>query len=197
MMTKTKNPPSLSLAGSPETLRLLDTNILQGRYTKKKVHASYLQTNTQLLPFNLEAEKNLIIACLGDPSCTDRSLRFIQPQDFHKRGLRKIFERCVEFRTNGLSYTPSLLLDSFNGDVDFQKIEDFILAEFQNFITGEVSKHFSTIIKDLSIKRQTIQISEDAINRSFDPSLPADDNLKILIEEANAVLNRCGEVGNA
>ena len=197
MRTIEKPATGKSWAGSNEALCLLDTNSLKAKYTKKKFHATYLQTNTELLPHNKEAEKALIIACLGDPTCVDRSLNFIEPSDFYKRGMRKIFARCVEFRNNGLSYTPSLVIDSFRGDLDFQKIEDFILAEFQNFITGEVSKHFSTIIRDLSVKRQTIKVSEDAINRSFDPSLPADDNLKILIEEAGKVLSRCEEVGNA
>ena len=197
-MTKTKNPPSLSLAGSNEALYFLDTkNNVPKQYNKKNNTASYLQTNTQLLPYNLEAEKNLVVACLGDCTCVDRSLNFIEPSDFYKRGMRKIFERCVEFRNNGLSYTPSLLLDSFIGDPDFEKIEDFILNEFPSFLTGQVAKHFSTIIRDLSVKRQTIKVSEDAINRAFDPSLPADDNLKILIEEAGKVLGRCEGVRDA
>ena len=113
-MIKTKNPPSLSLAGSPEALRLLNTNSLQTKYTKKKVRATYLQTNAQLLPHNNEAERNLIVGCLGDPTCVDRSLKFIEPSDFYKWGLRKIFEKLCEFRKQGRTYTPSLVIETFS-----------------------------------------------------------------------------------
>ena len=147
--------------------------------------------NNRLLPHNLEAEKNLIIGCLGDPTCVDRALRFINAEDFYKRGTRKLFERLCDFRKQGRTYTPSLVIESFRGDPDFEIMENFILAETQNYITGQVAKHFGSIIRDLSIKRRTIQISEDAINRSFDAGYDSRTNLKILINDATRLQKRC------
>ena len=153
--------------------------------------------NNRLLPHNLEAEKNLIIGCLGDPTCCDRALRFVNAEDFYKRGTRKLFERLCDFRKQGRTYTPSLVIESFRGDPDFEIMENFILAETQNYITGQVAKHYGSIIRDLSIKRKTIQICEDVIERSFDAGYDSRTNLKILINDATRLQKRCKEVDNA
>ena len=146
--------------------------------------------NNRLLPHNLEAEKNLIIGCLGDPTCVDRALRFITSKDFYKRGTRKLFEKFCEFRKQGRTYTPTLVVESFRGDSDFEIMEDFILAETQNYITGQVAKHYGSIIRDLSIKRKIIKLCEDAIERAFDAGHDSLGNLEILINDATELRER-------
>ena len=147
--------------------------------------------NNRLPPHNVEAEKNLVIGCLGDPTCVDRSLNFIGPEDFYKRGSRKLFEKFCEFRKQGRTYTPTLVIESFRGDPDFEIMEDFILAETQNYITGQVAKHFGSIIRDLSIQRATIQICEEAIERAFNAGHDSFGSLNILINNATELRERC------
>ena len=152
--------------------------------------------NNRLLPHNLEAEKNLIIGCLGDPTCCDRALRFVNAEDFYKRGTRKLFERLCDFRKQGRTYTPSLVIESFRGDPDFEIMENFILAETQNYITGQVAKHYGSIIRDLSIKRKIIKLCEDAIERAFDAGHDSLGNLEILINDATELRERLERVLN-
>ena len=149
--------------------------------------------NNRLLPHNLEAEKNLIIGCLGDPTCVDRALKFIEPSDFYKGGMRKIFEKFFEFRKQGRSYTPSLILESFRGDPDFEIMEDFIITETQNYITGQIARHYGSIIRDLSIQRKIIKLCEEAIERAFNAGHDSHTNLKILINDATRLQKRCKE----
>lgn len=147
--------------------------------------------NNRLLPHNLEAEKNLVIGCLGDPTCTDRALQFINAEDFYKRGTRKLFERFCQFRKQGRTYTPTLIIESFRGDADFEIMEDFILSETQNYITGQISKHYGSIIRDLSVKRKIIQVCEEAIERAFNAGHDSLGNLETLINDATELRERC------
>jgi len=157
----------------------------------RKTNISPMIINNKILPSNLEAERNLIVACIGDPSCVDRALKIIQPGDFYRRGFRKLFEKFCAFREQGRTYTPTLILQSFEDDEDFAAVENFILDETQNFITGQVANHFGSIILDLSIKRKTIGIAENAIERSFNAGFDSRTNLTTLIGDARQLQTRC------
>jgi len=155
-MVKLKNPPVA--AGS----------VQQETQTKK----SFINNSTnqlefhEILPHNDEAERGLLNQCLADPAATDRARKLIVPDDLYRAGAQKVFERLCEFRDADREYTPSLILDSFEGDPDFERIENLFI-ELAPFYTGGFARHYGRIVLESSIKRRLISICEETIEKSL------------------------------
>ncbi len=133
---------------------------------------TFINSNTkriefhEILPHNDEAERNLLNQCLSDPEATDRVRKLISAEDLYRAGAKKVFERLCEFRDAGREYTPSLILDSFEVDLDFERIEN-LFYEIAPFYTGGFARGYANIVLESSVKRSIIRIFEESIEYSL------------------------------
>ena len=119
------------------------------------------------LPHNWEAEQCSLNACLCDPEATDRTLEFIGPDDFFKRGSKALFKKLCAFRDLGMHYTPSSVVASFKGNPEYDRMEDFVYS-LAPFVLGDFSRHYAKMILETSVRRKMIELFEKGINQAFE-----------------------------
>ncbi len=143
----------------------------------------------EILPHNDEAERDLLNQCLSDPEATDRVRKSIVPQDLYRAGAQKVFERLCEFRDSNREYTPSLICDSFEGDPDFERIEN-LFYELAPFYTGGFARHYAKIVLESSIKRSLIEVGEKIVNQSLSARPDVDSIISNSEEEIRKIIKR-------
>ena len=142
------------------------------RRARDKQKRTFINNNTrrlefhEILPHNLEAECNLLNQCLADPAAVDRVRKFIIPKDFYRAGLKRFFERICEFRDANREYTPSLILESFNGDPNFDQFEN-LYFRICDVYTGGFARHYANIVLENSIKRDLVSVGENLVEQAL------------------------------
>lgn len=153
-----------------------EKNNLQGDYSNSVVEIN------RALPHDTEAESNLLRACLTSTDTVDKVQGVVKPEDFYSSGCGLIFNRLCEFRKNGQSFTPALVIESFRDHSDFDRI-DFFITELGPFWTSQDWPHWARIVRDLSIRRGLVEAGVHLIEECFSLVPNVDESIETFASE--------------
>ena len=161
MTTKTK--PLVAGTARGEYKNLYSTNIIKP--TPIEINA--------VLPRDILAEDNLLSHCLSNGDSTDCAMKICYPEDFSRKGAELVYERIVNFRKQGRSYSPELIERSFEDREDSQFFSDFIwsLPEFWHLSDMGPIRHWARIVREFGLRRRMILGCVHVASNLFDVSI--------------------------
>jgi replicative DNA helicase len=139
----------------------------------------------EVLPRDIVAEDNLLSHCLSNGDSTDCAMRICYPEDFSRKGAVVVFERIVHFRKQGRSYSPELIIKSFDDREDSKFFNDFIwsLPEFWYLSDMGPIRHWARIVREFGLRRRMIlgcvSVASDLFDVSIDVNEMADQIKKL------------------
>ncbi|MCK6444404.1 replicative DNA helicase [Elstera cyanobacteriorum] len=128
--------------------------------------------NTRLPPHNDEAEMALLGAILHNNRAFERVIEFLRPEHFANRVHGKIFEAVGKLIDRGQIADPITLKQYFEANQDLSDIGGFqYLMTLAGALVSVINaEDYGRVIYELYIRRQLIEIGEEAVNLAFSPT---------------------------
>ena len=149
-------------------------------------------SSRRTVPHNLEAERALLGSILLDNSTLNPALELINREDFFSESHRRIFEKMVALSDNNRlidvvtlseELTKEGWLEKVGGVANLTRLSDGVPAGTSAMVT-----EYSRIIKEKSLLRRLIHISENIISRAQQDS----DDAASVIDAAQGQLFEIG-----
>lgn len=125
----------------------------------------------RLPPHNDEAEMALLGAILHNNRAFERVIEFLRPEHFANRVHGKIFEAVGKLIDRGQIADPITLKQYFESNQDLTEIGGFqyLMTLAGSLVSVINAEDYGRVIHELYIRRQLIEIGEDAVNLAFSP----------------------------
>ena len=128
-------------------------------------------------PQDIEAEQSCLSSVLISKDALLRVLGILQPEDFYLERHRTIFESIVDLERKGMPVDLITLKQRLSDMKMIEKIGgDATLAEL--YITSSTSANaefYARRVRDLSLRRKLIDVSNDVVDRCYDTALDTDE----------------------
>ena len=153
-------------------------------YNKNILQRSPIEINA-VLPRDVTVEDNLLSHCLSNGDSADCATKICYPEDFSRKGAEAVFERIVNFRKLGRSYTPEVIIQSFEDREDSKFFSDFIwsLPEFWHLSDMGPIRHYARIVREFGERRRLllgcVNVACELFDLSVDVNEMADQTKKI------------------
>jgi len=150
----------------------------------------------RLPPHNDEAEMALLGAILHNNRAFERVIEFLRPEHFANRIHGKIFEAVGKLIDRGQIADPITLKQYFESNQDLSEVGGFqyLMTLAGSLVSVINAEDYGRVIHELFIRRQLIEIGEDAVNLAFSP-LP-DQTAHTQIEHVEQRLFNLATVGD-
>jgi len=147
----------------------------------------------KLPPYNLEAEQSVLGACIHSSEAFYKALEIINTDDFYKSSHRKIFSSMQGWFSKNKQVDIDVLtlcdvLSARDSLTEVGGIEYLSLLEDYIPTTTAVTHH-SKIVKDKSIVRAVIKMSDSLLRVAYEDQLPAEELLVKVNSEALKLKN--------
>ena len=122
----------------------------------------------RLPPANLEAEQALLAAVLANNHAFERVSEYLLGEHFADAAHARIFEACRKLIERGQQANAITLRNVFDQDGDLADVGGAeYLAQLQaSYITIDV-RHYGSLIYDLFLRRELIDLGEEIVNEAF------------------------------
>lgn len=131
------------------------------------------------LPHNLEAERAILGAILLDDSALLAVFETLKPQDFYLDSHRKVFEKMIHLMNTSRPIDLVTLKDELQRSNELESVGGAAyLAGLTDGLPRAMNiEHYAQIVKEKSTLRRIIQISNEAMTRSYKDEEPAEEIL--------------------
>lgn len=138
--------------------------------------------NVRLPPHNDEAEMALLGAILHNNRAFERVIEFLRPEHFANRVHGKIFEAVGKLIDRGQIADPITLKQYFEANQDLAEIGGFqyLMTLASSLVSVINAEDYGRVVYELFIRRQLIEIGEEAVNLAFSP-LPDQDAANLIL----------------
>ncbi|MFY8105448.1 MAG: replicative DNA helicase [Elstera sp.] len=125
----------------------------------------------RLPPHNDEAEMALLGAILHNNRAFERVIEFLRPEHFANRIHGKIFEAVGKLIDRGQIADPITLKQYFESNRDLTEIGGFqyLMTLAGSLVSVINAEDYGRVIHELFVRRQLIEIGEEAVNLAFNP----------------------------
>jgi replicative DNA helicase len=150
----------------------------------------------RLPPHNDEAEMALLGAILHNNRAFERVIEFLRPEHFANRIHGKIFEAVGKLIDRGQIADPITLKQYFESNRDLTEIGGFqyLMTLAGSLVSVINAEDYGRVVHELFVRRQLIEIGEEAVNLAFNP-LP-DQSAHVQIELVEQQLFNLATVGD-
>ncbi len=124
------------------------------------------------LPHNLRAELAVLGAILVNNDTYHRISDFLRAEDFFEPVHRRIFEACAERIGRGQLADHNTLFHLFDTDETLRELDggEYLARIARAAETIVNAAEYARVVHDLAIKRRLIEIGEEVVNETFDPT---------------------------
>jgi hypothetical protein len=142
----------------------------------------------QLPPQNLDAERQLLAACAIDNAIIPDVLDRLSPEDFYREAHRVLFRSVLDLHGKGLAVDAVSLLNEL-GPERYERLggNDFFADVFASAPHAANWETHLAIIRQHSIRRQTIQAGTSIVRESYSHELTAAESLERAITRLSAI----------
>ncbi len=127
------------------------------------------------LPCNIEAEQAVLGAFLNNNDHVNKVGDFLLPEHFYVPIHKKIYEAIIKCMERGVIGSPITLKSFFDKEESIEKSGatslDYLLKLSVNASTIINLTHFAKDIYDTAIRRNLIEIGQDAVNESYEKDI--------------------------
>ncbi len=150
-------------------------------------------------PANEEAEQALLGALLVNNRAFHKVSDFLRPEHFYDPAHQRIFAAIAETISAGRVASPVTLRPLFDADPELQQEGGgAYLAELAaNVVTVVNAADYGRTIHDLFMRRQLIEVTAEAMEEAYRPSLTSPESLIADIEAQVAALRVHAHAGSA
>jgi len=139
----------------------------------RKLNLEVKSENTfRELPANIDAEQAVLGSFLNNNENVNKVADFLLPEHFYVPIHRKIYEAILKFMERGMIASPITLKSYFEKEEALQDSGvnglDYLLKLSVNATTIVNLTHFSKDIYDTALRRNLIDIGQDAVNESYE-----------------------------
>jgi len=129
-------------------------------------------TLEQLPPQDLDAEKSCIASILLNSDARLKIIGILQPEDFYLENHRVIFTVIIDLDRKNIPIDLITLKQQLKDTNRFEKIggDVFLVDLYQTVSTSANAEYYAKRIKELSLRRKLIDVSNDVIQKCFDTS---------------------------
>jgi replicative DNA helicase len=148
------------------------------------------------LPCNLEAERSVLGAILLDDKAIHNAVEYLRKEDFYLESHRRIFEKMFALTADGTAIDLITLKNELQRSDELESAGGAAyLASLTDGMPRAVNiEHYAQIVKEKATLRRLIQISSEAMARSYQGEDPAHEILggieKAVFEIANRQFHR-------
>jgi hypothetical protein len=134
----------------------------------------------RLPPHNLDAEREVLSACVIDNAVIDRVRRVVRPESFWRSNHGLIFKAILGLAdagrpVDGITLAESLKIEFARPGADESDLSADYLAEVIGAAPHAVNaEHHAAIVAELAGRRRLIQLLHDATRRAYGNADPAD-----------------------
>jgi replicative DNA helicase len=127
------------------------------------------ESDTRLLPNNLEAERVILGAVLVHPPALFDAAGVLKTTDFYREAHRTIFEAYLALQK---AQSPIDLITLFNqlktsGQMERCGGPAYIAGLTEGVATAAAVKHYAKLVREAAVLRQLIQIGHDVMERGY------------------------------
>lgn len=126
---------------------------------------------TDVLPYNENAERAVIGACLVNERALDDVAEILQPSHFYLRTLGRLYQTMLELRATGTPIDPLLVHDHLT-DPDLRQLVHTLAAEVT---ATSNSPHHAAVVRDTDTRRRLIQAGQEIARLGWEPPAGTDD----------------------
>jgi len=132
------------------------------------------------LPHNLDAERAVLGAILLEDTALLTIFETIKSQDFYLDSHRKVFERMLHLMNNSRPIDMITLKDELQRANELESIGGaaYLAGLTEGLPRAMNIEHYAQIVKEKSTLRRLIQISNEAMTRSYQDEEPAEEILQ-------------------
>ncbi len=155
------------------------------------------ETETEVLPHNIEAEQQLLGAILTNNDTYDRIAALVRAEHFFDPVHARIFERCAaRIQKNALA-SPVTLKPFFEDDPGLKELGGpaYLVRLAGAAISAYAARDYAQMIYDLAVRRELIALGRDIAARAS--KVEVDSEPSEQITEAEQRLYKLGEQGVA
>ncbi|HSR70655.1 MAG TPA: replicative DNA helicase [Acidobacteriota bacterium] len=137
-------------------------------------------TLEKTLPHSLEAERALLGAVLLEGTLFDQAAELINDEDFYTEAHQKIFQAMARLASDSRAIDPVTLSEELGKSGDLDAVGGIgQLSELMDGTPHVASvAEYAGIIKERSLRRRLIRVSNDLLSRSFSEEESANDLLE-------------------
>ncbi len=144
-------------------------------------NADVAQANYRQAPSNVEAEQALLGAILVNNDLLGYIGDDLRPENFFEPVHARIFEAILKCHDRGLVATPVSLKHYFDQDESLSAVGGggYLVKLAASAVHVINIRDYANVIYDLSLKRELIKISEEAVNTAYAQDMDLDANTQI------------------
>jgi len=125
-----------------------------------------VQTGTNELPNNIEAEQSVIGSILVSNEIFDEINMIIANKNFYDPMHQKIFSAIEKLIYGGMLANPITLKNYFENEKDELNVPDYLVKITKFSTSSRQAIEYSKLIYDLFVKRELVKISENIIDKA-------------------------------
>ena len=125
-----------------------------------------VQTETNELPNNIEAEQSVIGSILVSNEIFDEINMIITNKNFYDPMHQKIFSAIEKLIYGGMLANPITLKNYFENEKDELNVPDYLVKITKFSTSSRQAIEYSKLIYDLFVKRELVKISENIIDKA-------------------------------
>jgi len=125
-----------------------------------------VQTETNELPNNIEAEQSVIGSILVSNEIFDEINMIIANKNFYDPMHQKIFSAIEKLIYGGMLANPITLKNYFENEKDELNVPDYLVKITKFSTSSRQAIEYSKLIYDLFVKRELVKISENIIDKA-------------------------------
>ena len=150
-----------------------------------------LETNIGRLPANIDAERSILGAVLLDNHAFNDAAEHLKPDDFSIDAHRRIYSRMMDLAESSRPIDIITLVEELEQKKDLQAVGD--VGYISSLLDGVPDRpsidHYVRIVRDKSILRGLINVSNTAIAKASEQAEPADE----ILNDAEAAVFQLSE----
>jgi len=125
--------------------------------------------NYRDMPQDIEIERSVLGAMLGDPLAVDKGIETLSADDFYVPGHRRIFTAIVELVKKSRPVDLLSVCDEIHKSGDLDKIggRSYVSSLMQSIVTGGNVEYHIGVIRDKAKLRNFIMIAENGISSAY------------------------------
>lgn len=148
-------------------------------------------TEHRQLPHNIEAEQALLGSMLINAGAADAVRGFLEVDHFFEPGHGRLYDAILKLTDAGQTADPITLKPYFEHDEALKEMggAKYLARLATSAVTLLHSQDYGRTIADLAMRREIIQVAEEAVSTAFDApiDMPAEDQLEDLSGALDAI----------
>ncbi len=131
---------------------------------------------SKIPPHSLEAEQSLLGSMMLSPDAVDAALEEVKADDFYQSSHRFIFSALVELYNSQKPVDPVTLQEELKRQEHLTEVGgSSYLSQLLNVVpTSKNAKYYAKIVKEKSMLRSLISVSNEIVDSAYDPQAVAE-----------------------